>query len=131
LIVGLVLQEVNSLIGKRESSEQESLNRVAEVPVLSLLAVFVHYIAHNTKVDVCICLLLSLDDELVSLVISVRETNHHHAMNDLLLLERSSLSEDVLTQNVVDELLHHHIHVGFTGSGKATFFEVLLPLLEV
>ena len=52
-------------------------------------------------------------------------------MNDLLSLPRPCLLEDILSQNVVDEIFHHHIHVRFTGGGESTFLKILLPELEI
>ena len=48
-------------------------------------------------------------------------------MNDLLSLLSSCLLKDVLSENIVDEVFHHHIHVRFAGGGEASFFKILLP----
>lgn len=52
-------------------------------------------------------------------------------MNNLLSLPRPCLLEDILSQNVVDEVSHHHIHVGFASGGESTLFKILLPELEI
>lgn len=70
LVVRLVLQEVEAFIAESERREQESLNWVAEIPVLSLLAVLVHDVPHDGKVDGVWFILLLLD-EAIALVVSV------------------------------------------------------------
>ena len=79
-------------------------------------------------------LLLSFLDELVTLVVSVGEADHHHAVDDLLslvLVQTTALFEHFLAQDVVDEVSHHDVHVGLAGCGKATVLHGLLPGNEV
>ena len=52
-------------------------------------------------------------------------------MNDLLSFPRPCLLEDILSENVVDEVSHHYIHVGLAGGCESTFFKILLPQLEI
>ena len=52
-------------------------------------------------------------------------------MNNLLSLPRPCLLEDILSQNVVDEVSHHHIHVCFASGCESTLFKILLPELEI
>lgn len=139
LVVGLVLKEVQAFVGESECSEQERLDWVLEVPVLSLLAVLVHDISDDGEVDgVGATILLGLGfgllDELVTLAVSMGEADHHHAMDDLLslvLVQTTALLEHLLAQDVVDEVSHHYVHVGFAGCGEATVLHGLLPSHEV
>jgi hypothetical protein len=97
LVVGLVLQEVDALIGEGEGREEESFNRIAEVSVLCLLTIFVHDIPHNSEVNVGLSFLFRFLNEPISLVIPVGETDHHHAVNYLLFLVYTHLLEDIFS----------------------------------
>ena len=93
LIIWLVLKEALTLIRKRECSKQERLNWERKVSILGLLAVFVHGIPDDSEVNWGHHLRagtgLRLKDELVTFAVPVGEYNHHHAIDDLLLLDVS------------------------------------------
>jgi len=107
-----------------------------EVSLLRLLAIFVHYIANDAEVDgklfaaTFLSFLLGLLNEGVPLGVSVREEDHHDPQDDSLLLvdlEFSVLGQDVLTEEVVDEVLHNLIHLVLREGLDGSILHVLVP----
>mmetsp|Transcript_16301 Transcript_16301/g.27554 ORF Transcript_16301/g.27554 Transcript_16301/m.27554 type:complete len:224 (+) Transcript_16301:768-1439(+) len=138
VVVGLALEEVEAFVGEREGSEEEGLDGEGKEPVLGFLTVLVHYVAHDREVDRLHLRLLEglealgFQDEAVSLVVAVREDDHHEAHDDLLLLEgRHGAGEDVGSEEVVEELLDHFVDLKLGGGGEAPVLLDLLPELEV
>lgn len=79
---------------------------------------------------------LWLQDELITLAVSVWEDDHHHAVDDLLALSCADLkwcgaTQNFISKDVVNEILHHQIHVSLGCCSESTRFDMLLPLLEV
>ena len=95
LVIRLVLKETLAFVRKRECSEQEGLDWEGEVPVLCFLAVFVHSVSDDGEVNrshqlgagTC----FRFQDEFITFAVTVREHNHHHTVDDLLLLDVSEL----------------------------------------
>lgn len=108
---------------------------MSEESILSFLGVLIHYISNDGEVNRVAfpSLFFCLSNESISLIISVRKANHHYTVNNLLPLAfiQPVGSKNLIRQYVVNELLHHNIHFCFTGSGKPTFFLVLLPQLWI
>lgn len=106
--------------------------------ILSLLTVFVHYISRDWEIDwlavwILFSHLLCLLDELVPLVVSVREHNHHEAHDNLLLFLGSDdlVSQYFRSEQVIEELSDHLVDVLLgSGSQSSTFLD-LLPWLKI
>lgn len=99
-VVRLLLKEVVTLITESKGGEHEALDGVREVSVLGFLAVLVHDIANDVKLDVLFA------DEAIVLRVSVREQNHHGVLQQGLgLLVQDSLAKDEL-EELTDDLVH-------------------------
>ena len=69
----------------------------------------------------------------------MREHNHHHAIDNLLAFDIRKLLtcalvrslQDFCAKDVVDEVLHHDVHITFGCGSESTRFDMLLPLMEV
>ena len=89
-----------TLIAECKRGEHEAFYRVGEVAVLSLLAVLVHDIADDVKLDGLFA------NEAIILGVPVREQNHHCVLQQgVRLLVQDSLAEDK-RKEFTDDLVH-------------------------
>ena len=135
------LQEVKTFVRKSKDREEECFNWMGEVSVLSLLAVFIHAVSNNGEINRTLSWILrgslsfSFDNEFISFAVSVREDNHNHWINDLLLFNIRHFVvcsiENLISKDVLNKLSHHDVHIDFGCSSEASLFHLLLPEMEI
>lgn len=136
VVIWLVLQESQTLIGEGKCRKQERFGFTLEILALSFLAVLVHHVSDDAEVDSKLLvaahgsLALSFLNESISLGMSVGEQNHHHSKDHGLLLvglEERVGTQEVAAKDVVDEALNDGIHFILGDGLDSSVLHVLLP----
>ena len=136
VVIWLVLQESQTLIGESKCRKQERFGFTLKILALSFLAVLVHHVSDDAEVDSKLLvaaqssLALSFFNESISLGMSVGEQDHHHSKDHGLLLvglEERVGTQEVAAKDVVDEALNDGIHFIFGDGLDSSVLHVLLP----
>jgi hypothetical protein len=116
--VGLVLNKDHCFGRFCELGEEKGFIRLGEETVLSFLAVMIHAVPQNCKIDV------RLFQEHIVLVVSVGIHEGHHAPDQARFLLLVELEQELLAKHFVYKALDYTLHLDFANFRKTDLLEV-------